>query len=286
MLPGRLCKGWGSGPVVAAEGRGDEADGRPGAGGGVVEGGADGGDTGLGGAGLVGGVTVVGGLEGAAGGGEHRSTPLFGPDDWLPSVMVTSLSVRFTLAAHVQRLQDAAPCPMILAPLPFTISGVVTTGKPLPPVEVAVRRDGIGASGCQIDGAAAAGVGLVDRGDETCSTSAWSRAGYVHRHRGVGETGREDHDRGESTSQAREHSDSERATFRGAGPNPGAAHALLRFSSQRGHEPPGSVANGPRALSMALELPEPDGVGNDGLSQSSREHRARSEALLVRPPPD
>ena len=145
-LPGRLCKGWGSGPVVAAEGGGGEADGRRGAGGGVVEGGTDGGGTdgggtdgggtGLVGAGLVGGVTVVGGLEGGAGGGEHRFTSLFGLDDWLPSVMVTSLSVRFTLAAQVQRLHDAAPCPTILAPLPLTITGVVTTGKPLPPVEV------------------------------------------------------------------------------------------------------------------------------------------------------
>src|SRR5207248_5209411 len=63
-----------------------------------------------------------------------------------------------------------------------------------------VRRDGIGASGGQIDSRAAAGVGLVDGGDETWTTSAWSRAGYVHRHRRVGDTGRENHDGGESTS--------------------------------------------------------------------------------------
>jgi hypothetical protein len=54
----------------------------------------------------------------------------------LPPVTVTSLRVRFTLAAHAHKLHDPLPCPTMVAPLPLTVIGLVTTGKPLAPVLV------------------------------------------------------------------------------------------------------------------------------------------------------
>jgi hypothetical protein len=54
----------------------------------------------------------------------------------LPPVTVTSLRVRFTLAAHAHKLHDPLPCPTMVAPLPLTVMGLVTTGKPLAPVLV------------------------------------------------------------------------------------------------------------------------------------------------------
>jgi hypothetical protein len=60
--------------------------------------------------------------------------PGVGLDGSVPSVTVTSLSVRFTFAAHVHRLHDSVPRPTMVAPLPFTVMGLVTTGKPPPAV--------------------------------------------------------------------------------------------------------------------------------------------------------
>jgi hypothetical protein len=120
--------------VAAVEGRGDEdvVGGLVGAGGGTVV---------VGGAGDDGEVVAVGwevagladGVTGAAGrgGGGGDEQVLAG----FPLVTVTPLKVRFTLAAHAQRLQDAEPCPAMVTPMPFRVSGVVATGKPPSPTE-------------------------------------------------------------------------------------------------------------------------------------------------------
>jgi hypothetical protein len=144
-MPGRLCAGWGSVPVVAVDGgRGDGMTGRvlPAGGATVVEGDGGGGTVvpaGFAGVGATGGVTEIGGLGGGEG-DEHVArrplAPELDPDSWLPPLTVTSLSVRFTLAAHAHRLHDSLSCPTIVAPLPLTATGRVTTGKPPPTEEV------------------------------------------------------------------------------------------------------------------------------------------------------
>jgi hypothetical protein len=97
----------------------------------VARGGGDVGEVvpvGLEGAELDGGVTGAAG-RGGGGGGEQVLAGF-------PPVTVTPLNVRFTLAAHAQRLQDAEPCPAMVAPMPFRVMGVVATGKPPSPTEL------------------------------------------------------------------------------------------------------------------------------------------------------
>ncbi len=114
--------------VEGGGGGGEVADGLLGARGTtVVEGGGgDGGKVvrlGLDGAEIVGGV-----IGGDGGGGEQVLA-------WFPPKTVTSLSVMLTLEAHEQRLHDVVPSPIMVARLPFRLTGRVTTGKPPSPAE-------------------------------------------------------------------------------------------------------------------------------------------------------
>ena len=80
---------------------------------------------------------VVDALEGDGDGGEHFVTPLVASeltaDGRFPSMTLTFLSVRLELAAHRQRLQESEPCATTVDLLPFTITGLITMGKPPAP---------------------------------------------------------------------------------------------------------------------------------------------------------
>ncbi len=81
-------------------------------------------------------VEVCDAVEAGWDGGEHVVTPLVPPDSTadgrLPSMTLISLSARLELSAHWQRLEESAPCPTMVDPLPFRVRGLVTTGKPAP----------------------------------------------------------------------------------------------------------------------------------------------------------
>jgi hypothetical protein len=132
-MPGRLWRGCGSGAGTAVEGAGG-GDGARKAGGAVVVVGDGGAVVPVGLAGTV--------LAGAVDGGAVLEVDgvevdrVGGGGQALPPVTVTSLRVRFTLAAHAHKLHDPLPCPTMVAPLPLIVMGLVTTGKPLAPVLV------------------------------------------------------------------------------------------------------------------------------------------------------
>jgi hypothetical protein len=136
-MPGRLWSGWDSGAGMAVEGAAgeDPDDGAREPGGAMVVVGEGGW--------VVDGVVQPGLAEavlaGAVDGGEVvglEGDCLEGGGQAFPLETVTSLRVRFTLAAHAHKLHDPVPCPTMVAPLPFTVMGLVTTGRPLAPAVV------------------------------------------------------------------------------------------------------------------------------------------------------